>query len=405
MGVLAFALVTAAARADRPDAQLSPEVRAEPGPTPTPQASHASPSNIDATVTSEIATYADTDHVFVQTPSIAGHVENPIAGYQIDAQYLVDVVSAASVDIVSTASRRWEEVRQEGTLSAAYKPGTLGVSATGNVSSEPDYLSWTAGGAVTQDVLDKSVTWLAAMYHTHDVAGRTGTPFSIFSRTINREAFKLGVTVVANRRTIVSFVGDFVTESGDQSKVYRYVPLFAPGTSVPNGATVDQVTELRVSARPLEQLPLSRERYAVSARLAHRLHASTLRFDERLYTDSWGLKATTTDARLLFELSRRVESGPHARFHAQSPVSFWQRAYFLEPGFNYPALRTGDRELGPLISATGGWTVRIALGHERNPRSWVLGFDLNVTETRYLDDIYITQRLAGLAGVTLEAEL
>ena len=382
---VAFALsVAGGARAERTDAPLS---------------------NVDATVSSEIATYADTDHVFVQTPSIAGHVENPIAGYQIDARYLVDVVSAASVDIVSTASRRWEEVRQEGTLSAAYKPGTLGVSATGNVSTEPDYLSWTAGGAITQDVLDKSVTWLAAMYHTHDVAGRTGTPFSIFSRSINRDAFKLGVTLVVDRRTIVSFVGDLVTENGDQSKVYRYIPLFAPGTNVPIGASVDEVSRLRASARPLEQLPLSRERYAVSGRLAHRFHASTLRLDERIYIDSWGLKATSTDARLLFELGPRVESGPHVRLHAQSPVSFWQRAYVLEPGFNYPALRTGDRELGPLVNATEGWTIRIAVGGAKHPRSWVLGFDLNVSETRYLDDLYVTQRLAGVGGMTLEAEL
>jgi hypothetical protein len=306
---------------------------------------------------------------------------------------------------VSTASRRWEEVRQEGTLSAAYKPGTLGVSATGNVSTEPDYLSWTAGGAITQDVLDKSVTWLAAMYHTHDVAGRTGTPFSIFSRSINRDAFKLGVTLVVDRRTIVSFVGDLVTENGDQSKVYRYIPLFAPGTNVPIGASVDEVSRLRASARPLEQLPLSRERYAVSGRLAHRFHASTLRLDERIYIDSWGLKATSTDARLLFELGPRVESGPHVRLHAQSPVSFWQRAYVLEPGFNYPALRTGDRELGPLVNATEGWTIRIAVGGAKHPRSWVLGFDLNVSETRYLDDLYVTQRLAGVGGMTLEAEL
>jgi hypothetical protein len=397
-----------AARADRPDAALSPEAKSGPAPA-LPEGSQRAPSrppsNIDATVSSEIASYADTDHVFVQTPSIAGRVEDPIAGYTIDAQYLVDVVSAASVDIVSTASRRWEEVRQEGTLNAAYKPGTLGVSATGNVSSEPDYLSWTAGGAVTQDVLDKSVTWLAGMYHTHDVAGRTGTPFSIFSRSINRDAFKLGVTVVLDRRTVASFVGDFVTENGDQSKVYRYIPLFAPGTNVPIGASVDEVTSLRVSARPLEQLPLSRERYAVSGRLAHHLHGSTLRLDERLYTDSWGLKATTTDARLLFDLTPRIETGPHLRFHAQSPVSFWQRAYIFEPGFNFPALRTGDRELGPLVGATEGWTIRMAVGNDRHPRAWILGFDLNVAETKYLDDLYVTQRLSAVGGMTLAAEL
>ena len=115
-------------------------------------------SPYDVRAVSELGAYADTDHVYVVTPSIAGSVKNPVTGLSIDAQYLVDVVSAASVDIVSTASRRWEEVRQAGSLAAGYKPGTFGVAANGSVSSEPDYLSWTAGGSVTQDLFDKNLT-------------------------------------------------------------------------------------------------------------------------------------------------------------------------------------------------------------------------------------------------------
>ena len=350
----------------------------------------------------DYATYADTDHVFVQTPSIAGGVSSPTAGWSLDGSYLVDVVSAASVDIVSPASRRWEEVRHAGTLDAAYKPGTFGVSASGNVSSEPDYLSWTGGGAVTQDVFDKSLTVLLGFYHSHDVAGRTDTPFSVFSRSLNREAFKAGGTLVVDRATLASFVADVIVESGDPSKPYRYVPLFAPGTNVPVGAPIELVNSLRVSARPLEQLPLSRDRFAGTAFLAHRFSKSTFRGDERLYVDNWGLKSTTTDARVLFDLSRRIETGPHGRFHAQTSVDFWQRAYTFGPGFDYPALRTGDRELGPLVNVTGGWTLRWGLGAQPIPSSWVLGFDLNLTSTRYLDDLYVTSRISTVGGISLE---
>ncbi len=361
-------------------------------------------SSIDVRASSAFGTYGDTDHVFVQTPSIAGSVANPTAGWSIDGQYLVDVVSAASVDIVSTASRRWEEVRQAGELNAAYKPGPFGVSAAGAVSSEPDYLSWTAGGALTQDLLDKNLTLLAAYYHTHDVAGRSGTPFSVFSHAINRDAFKAAATVVLGRATIASLMGDLVVENGDPSKPYRYIPLFAPGTYVPLGASIDLVTSLRVSARPLEQLPLSRERYAFTARLAHRFYRSTLRVDERLYADSWGLKASTTDARYLVDVARRVETGPHVRLHEQTSVNFWQRAYVLEPGFDYPALRTGDRELGPLLNATGGFLLRVAIGSDREPDAWALGFDLNATWTQFFDDLYVTHRFAAVGGITLEAQ-
>lgn len=353
----------------------------------------------------EYAQYADTDHVFVETPSIRADVSNPTAGWSAGGEYLVDVVSAASVDIVSTASRRWNETRQEGTVDGAYKPDALGVQAHGTYSDEPDYVSWSAGGAVTQDLADKNVTLLLGYAHGHDVAGRTGTPFSVFSRTIDRDAFNGALTLVLDRSTIATFIVDITVENGDPSKPYRYIPLFAPGTYVPRGAPIDLVNGLRVSARPLEQLPLSRQRYALTGRLAHRFHRATLRLDERLYADSWLLFATTTDGRYLFDLSARFETGPHWRVHAQTGADFWQRAYLFGPSFTYPALRTGDRELGPLVNLTAGWTLRVGLGRSANPMSWVLGVDLNGTSTRYLDDLYVTRRVSALGAVTLETDL
>ena len=371
--------------------------------TPGPARAQATP--LASHVALGYGQYADTDHVFVETPSITGTVTNPIAGWSVGGQYLVDVVSAASVDIVSTASRSWHEVRQEGALDASYKPKTLGAQVNATVSDEPDYVSWSGGGAVTQDLMNKNVTWLLGYAHGHDVAGRTGTPFSVFSHVIDRNAFDAVLTLVLSPTTVTSLMGDVIFENGDQSKPYRYIPLFAPGTNVPVGAPIDLVNSLRVSARPLEQLPLARQRYAVTARMLHRARRATLRVDERLYVDSWAMMATTTDARYLFDIGRRVETGPHARLHAQTAVSFWQRAYAFGPGYEVPALRTGDRELGPLVNLTGGWTLRIGLGGDATPSSWALVFDLNATSTQYLDDLYVTQRTSVLGGVSLEADL
>ena len=387
-------LGTQNAHAQRPEASSPP-------PSSPPA---TSPLNARASI--DVAGYADSDHVFILTPSVAGSVGNPTAGWSVEGSYLVDVVSAASVDIVSTASRRWSEVRHVGALGGTYKPGNFGVSVNGSISSEPDYLSLSGGGAVTWDVADKNATLFFGFNHGHDIAGRTGTPFSVFSRTLDIESFKAGLTLVLDRRTVASFVGDVIVQSGDPSKPYRYIPLFAPGVAVPAGASAGLVTSLRTSARPLEQLPLSRDRFAVSFRLAHRIgFTSTLRLDERLYDDSWSLKATSTDLRYLVDVSRRVELGPHVRFHAQSAVSFWQRAYTLGPGFEYPALRTGDRELGPLLGFTVGGRIRWSVGPTAHRSAWVLGFELNVTETHYFDDLYITDRRSAVGVFSVEAEL
>jgi len=362
-------------------------------------------SNVTAHLSAGYGQYADSDHVFVETPTLDGTVSNPVAGWSVGASYLADVISAASVDIVSTASQNWKEVRQEGRIRASYQRQTFGVEANGGVSDEPDYLSWSAGGAVTQDLLDKNVTWKLGYAHGRDIAGRTGTPFSVFSEVLDRNAVNASLTLVLSRTTIAAFIGDAVFEDGNQAKPYRYIPLFVPGTYVPRGAPIDLVNSLRVSARPLERLPDSRQRYALTGRLAHRYRRATLRLDERLYVDSWLLKATTSDVRYFFDVSPRLELGPHARIHAQTSVNFWQRAYVFGPGAQYPALRTGDRELGPLVNVTGGWTVRLGLGKSTAPTSWVLSFDLNATSTQYLDDLYVTRRISGLGEVTVETDL
>jgi hypothetical protein len=368
----------------------------------TPASARADGNQPSIAGTSEVTAYADTNHVYVFTPTVAATVSNPLQGYSVGARYLVDVVSAASVDIVATASRRWEEVRHVVSLDGAYQFAGFGVTANANISDEPDYVSLGASAAVTRDFFEKNLTVLVGYNHRHDIIGRSDTPFSVFSHDLDINGLKGGATILLDRATILSIVGDVIFENGDPSKPYRYIPMFAPGTVVPRGASVDEVNALRLSYRPLEQLPLSRTRYAASAQIGHRLTSSTVRLSERVYTDSWGLKASTTDARVLFDPTARLELGPHVRFHGQTPVDFWERAYVVRPGVDIPALRTGERELGPLVSLTAGGELRVFVGPVGDERRMAVGVDADATQTQYLDDLYITSRTAVIGAVSFE---
>ncbi len=357
--------------------------------------------------TLEAASYTDTDHVTVYSPSIAGSIENVTQGMALRGSYLVDVVSAASVDIVSTATPAWHEVRQAGTLETEYKPHEFGVTIGGSLSSEPDYLSYGIGVAVSQDLDEKNTTLTAGYGYGYDISGRHFTPFSVFSRIIQHNTLNLGVTQVINKSTVGSLTADVVLDNGDQSKPYRYIPLFSPGmaASVPNGASIAWVTANRLPEKPLEQLPLSRQRYAVTGRLGHRFDGSTIRLEERLYADSWLLVASTTDARWIVDLGRRFEIWPHVRFHAQSAVNFWQRAYTANGPLTVPELRTGDRELGPLRTITGGGGLRALLGPNADLSAWAVTLQGDVMYTDFLNDLFILNRTAVLGTLTFEGEL
>jgi hypothetical protein len=369
----------------------------------------AGKSNLVGRVSTEVSFYKDTEAVTVLTPTIGASLENPLSEWSISGRYLVDVVSAASVDIVATASRAWHEVRHEGSFDGSFKAGPVSIAASGGVSREGDTLNWAVGGNLGLDLAQKNVTLLLGYAFNHDTYGITGTPFSVFSNNVIGHTVNGAITVLVNRDTILSAVGDVIVESGDSSKVYRYVPMFAPNVAntIPVGASIDTVNAERLDLKPREQLPLSRDRFALTGRVAHRFSSSTLRVSERFYRDTWGLTASSTDVKYIFDVGERVSMWPHARLHLQAPVSFWQRTYTATQNASgawvVPAIRTGDRELGPLRGLTGGFGLQIKIGPSASPADLTLTLQGETIWTSYLDDLYISNRVSGLGVLVLEA--
>lgn len=394
--------------APAPDSSPSPAPDAAPSPAPegpvAPDPAAPASSNLTARAYMQVGAYADSTATYVLTPTIGGSIENPVAGYSVSGRYLVDVVSAASPDVVSTASPNWTEVRHAGNLGFKYKPGNYGVALNGITSYTPDYLAFAGGAQLTQDLDEKNLTLVEGYGYGHDTIGRTGTPFSVFSRDLSYHSVNLGVSRVVNRALVIGVFGDAIFERGDQSKPYRYIPIFASGTGggVARGASATSVAAARLDARPLEQLPLERDRFALTGRLAWRLTSTTLRVEERIYNDSWGLRASTTDARYFVDLSRRFTVWPHLRFHAQNSVSFWQRAYEARGVNDLPALRAGDRELSSLMTVGAGGGLRVGLGSDASPDDIALTTTLDGYYTTFLDALYVTERFSALTTAGLE---
>jgi hypothetical protein len=349
----------------------------------------------------EIAAYADDDHTDVLTPSIYVSADNPTAGWQVGGSFLVDVVSTASADIVATASRRFDEVRYAGTLAGDYKIGVTRVGLSGALSSEPDYLATSFGAAVSADLFEKMVTPSLAYTLSLDTLGKHDTSFDDYSKDITRHTIDGGVSLVVDASTVAAVGTTLELVAGDTSKPYRTVPIFPEGVAdrVPSGASPDLVRDYR-TASMLERLPDGRTRLALFGRVARRFESSTLRADERLYVDSWGQKASTTDARFLVDLDERLRVGPHLRFNVQGPVDFWRRAYFRDRSGGLPEYRTTDRELGPLMALTLGGTLRYALTESLAGQVQIDGI-----YTTFLDHLYIQDRWALFTATMLELEI
>jgi hypothetical protein len=359
------------------------------------------------TASTELAGYTDSMHVHVASPSLGGTLSDEAAGWSVGGRYLVDVVSAASVDIVATASPRWNELRHVGSIEASYKRGAASATASAGISEEPDYRALYGSAGFTLDLLEKNLTPFLSARYGHDDVGRRGLPRERWE-ALQKGGLQAGLTFVLSRFMVASVQLDADFERGYLAKPYRYIPLFSPGTGaeIPAGAPPRLVNELRLDERPIDSLPTSRDRYALTGRLAARKGHVTLRLDQRLYTDSWGLGASTSDARVLVDAGSRFLLWPRLRFHTQSGVSFWQRAYeavVQEDGtLLVPRYRTGDRELSRLDTLTAGLGIKLRLGRDAHAPIY-LSYQLDAAYTWFRDALYVTQRWSVFSALGMSA--
>jgi hypothetical protein len=187
------------------------------------------------------------------------------------------------------------------------------------------------------------------------------------------------------------------------------VPLFEPGVSVPVGASPDEVNRARLPAKALEQLPLDRKRFSVGARFVQRTRSTaTLRLEERVYSDTWGLKASSTDARYMMDLSPRLRLWPHGRLHVQTAATFYKRVYGAtlnsDGSASIPQYRTNDRELSPMFGVTLGGGARFALTSPATKIQLAVVATADGLFNYYLNALYIRDRLAGYGTIGLEAD-
>ena len=366
----------------------------------------------------EFSGYSDTNHVNVLSPGLNASLTSPTSGWNVGGHFLIDIVSAASPDLVSEASPPFHETRLAYGGNAGYKPGLYGVSINANYSDEPDYHSATVGGAITADLNDKLTTPRLSYSYSWDKIGRGPNNFLSdlytdgLKGTLDTHEIEASVSFVLSPTSILLIGGTAQFERGDQSKPYRYVPVFDPvavAPFVPVGATIDLVNRVRLPPRPLEQLPTERDRYAIGGRFNKRITSnSTLRIEERLYYDTWQTKASSTDARYMVDLSKHLRVWPHVRFHGQSNANFYHLAYsgFVDQNGTLilPTYRSGDRELAPLITVTGGGGSRIALGNPEGEIQYGVTLSGDVMYTRFLQSLYVTTRTGVYGTVAFDVE-
>lgn len=332
-----------------------------------------------ARANARVSLYHDDDATTVVTSGVRARADLGDS-VSLRAGVLVDLVTSASVDVVAAATRAFSETRDEVQAGADLRGDDVSVWADYARSDENDYDSHRFSLGASMDLAKRLTTLSAAAGLVLSTVGRAGD--ETFEETADTRSVTAGIAQVLDASTVVSIGYAGQVDSGLLSSPYRFVRI-AGGTTVP---------ETHPSRRFRHALVLRAKR-ALTERIAAGL-------DERLYVDSWGIEASTTNLALTFELWRDFDLELRNRLHVQSGASFYRASYD-----QWLTFMTADRELGPLVDDFVGPALVVSSGRFGPFES--LRFDLRADAFyyRFFDSERIESRSGTMIAAGLEAVL
>lgn len=261
--------------------------------------------------------------------------------------YYVDMVSSASIDVVTTASPYSEERRQYSLgMDYLHNNTTLSFGYTG--STESDFDAKTYNFSVSQDMFGDLTTLTLSYSLGDDVVGRSDD--ESFARDNTRQQYGIGLTQILTRNLIATLNFETITDEGFLNNPYRSVRYLDPTS--PIGYAYEP--ELYPHTRTSNALGL-RARYYLPYRAA-------LQAEYRYFTDTWDIDAHTASLSYVHPMGPWTYTIKY-RWYDQTGAHFFRDLFTRPEQTNF---RGRDKELSPLTSQT----LKLAASYEFLSDGW-----------------------------------
>ncbi|AOY90132.1 hypothetical protein BKP64_03685 [Marinobacter salinus] len=258
------------------------------------------------------------------------------AGPQVSftGQYYVDSVSAASVDVLATASPYTEE-RDEYTVGVDYLHEDAIMSLGYTNSSENDYEANTVYFSVSQEFFGGMSTITMGYANGWDDVGRVGN--ETFSEQADRRNYQLGLSQVLTRNSLLGIDLEVVSDEGFLQNPYR------------QNRYVDPNDPTSFLYQP-ERYPETRTSTSIATRALYYLpYRASIRGEYRYFTDSWGIDAHTVELAYVHGVNARWTLEGSVRYYTQDAADFYSDLFPFENSQTHLAR---DKELSTLSGTT-----------------------------------------------------
>ncbi len=252
--------------------------------------------------------------------------------YSVAANYYVDMVSSASIDVITTASP-YKETRTQASLGFDLLQEKTRYSLNVTNSDENDYTANTVSFDISQDMFGDLTTLSIGFSRGWDQVRRNGDPG--FEEPVDRLNYRFGLTQVLTPALIMGFAFELITDEGFLNNPYRSVRYLDPDN--PAGYAFEP--EVYPGTRTSNAASIS-ARYFLPYRAA--VHG-----EYRYFSDSWGVDANTVQIGYTQPWSERWIFEVGYRWYGQSAADFYSDLFSRPNAQNFMGR---DKELSTFTS-------------------------------------------------------
>lgn len=259
--------------------------------------------------------------------------------WSFSANYYVDTISGASIDVRATASE-YKEERKETTVGVDYVHNKTLWNMSYTQSDENDFNAKSFHLGMSQDFFGDLTTLSLSYSRGDDDVGRRGD--ESFAEEAQRQKFGVGLTQVVTKDLIIGFNAENVSDEGYLNNPYRAIRYV--DTDSPRGF-----------AFTTEVYPQTRVSNAFSVNANYYLpYRASVYGDMRYYSDTWGIEAQNMKLGYIHTFGDDWIVDVHARWYQQTQADFYQDLFARVDEFNFMAR---DKELSTYDSLSLGFSV------------------------------------------------
>jgi Protein of unknown function (DUF3570) len=295
--------------------------------------------------------------------------------FAVEANYFIDKVSGASIDVLSNASTIKDERKQKaGTVQYMHDKTTYSLSYIN--STERDYVSNTTHFSLSQDMFGDLTTLTLGFGSTQDRVGENnGTankPVIAWLGHADTRSYEGGLSQILTKNLIVGANLEVITDAGYLANPYRsirYVAENPKGYSLASQVYPDTRTSTAIETQAKYYLPY---RAAVTG-------------SYRYYTDTWGIVGNTYELDYTHPIKNLWILEGRLRYYKQGAANFYSDLYPYADSQNF----TGrDQDLASAENTTIGAKITYAFLPDGGWKIFKRGtatFDISRVQYKYLD--------------------